>query len=153
MEKSVLFVCTGNTCRSPLAEAWFNKRAAECGLTEYVGKSAGLFAMPGGLASENSQMVAAEFGGSLENFRSQPLSYELIREASLIIGMTDGHCRKIAGAVPEAAGKVHRLLEFDEDGEVSDPFGGSLEDYRTCFKSMQKAIDNLILDLKNNNSI
>ena len=127
MDKVVLFVCTGNTCRSPLAEGAFNLFASRSGLTGVVGKSAGLCAVDGSRASGQSCAVAKENGFSLDEFRSQTLTQELVDEAFLIVGMTDNHCRVIRSAVPQAADKVRRLLEFDQDGEVADPYGGSVE--------------------------
>lgn len=151
MQKSVLFVCTGNTCRSPLAEAWFNKCASDQGLTGYRACSAGLYANNGSRASEHSRMVAAENGASLEDFRSRMLTYEMVEDASLIVGLTDGHCRKIAMAVPEAAEKIKRIMEFaDAGGDVGDPYGGMLDDYRRAFADIKIAVENLVEQLKNN---
>ena len=149
MEKSVLFVCTGNTCRSPLAEVWFNKYASEVGLEGYHGCSAGLYADNNSGASANSRLVANENGASLDDFHSRALTYEMVKNAALIIGLTDAHCRKIVAAVPEAAGKVKRIMEFaGGSGDVVDPYGGSLEDYRRAFSMIRRAVENLVEQLK-----
>ena len=147
MKKSVLFVCTGNTCRSPLAEAWFNKCAAENGLADVTAGSAGLFAAAGSRASENSRIAAAEMGADLEDFRSRQLTLEMIMEADLIVGMTDGHCRKIASAVPEAAAKIKRMSDFS-GCDVSDPYGGSLDEYRRAFAVIRQAVEKTVEQIK-----
>ena len=152
MEKSVLFVCTGNTCRSPLAEAWFNKYSADAGLQGFYGSSAGLYAQEGSGASAHSRMAALENGVSLENFRSRQLTYEMVKDAVLIVGLTDAHCRKIASAVPEAAEKVKSLMQFAGGGDVADPYGGSIEEYRRAFEQIRLGVENLVAQLKKDKS-
>ena len=147
MQKSVLFICTGNTCRSPLAEAWFNK-IAEAESLPYRASSAGLAAMNGTPASKHSQSAAAEMGASLEKFQSRMVTVEMLKNAELVVCMTGSHCRYITAAMPELAEKVHALMEFSNGGDVSDPYGGTLDEYRQCFADIRSAVENLIEKLK-----
>lgn len=147
MQKSVLFICTGNTCRSPLAEAWFNK-IAEAETLPYRASSAGLAAVNGAPASMHSQSAAAEMGASLENFQSQMVTIEMLKNAELVICMTASHCRYITSAMPELSEKVRALMEYGSGGDVSDPYGGSLDEYRQCFADIRSAVENLIGNLK-----
>ena len=147
MQKSVLFICTGNTCRSPLAEAWFNK-IAESENLPYRASSAGLAAVNGAPASNHSQSAAAELGASLENFHSQMVTIEMLKNAELVICMTSSHCRYITSAMPELAEKVRPLMAYCDGGDVSDPYGGTLEEYRQCFAGIRIAVENLIGNLK-----
>lgn len=143
--KQLLFVCSGNTCRSPMAEACFKVLAEAHGLTDIEIRSAGTGAMRGMPASYQACEAVKDIGGDLSVFRSTPLSSELVNSSDLIIAMTSGHRAEIIRRYPMAADKVRLLLEFagQPGTSVSDPFGGSLDLYRFTLSAMMPALNNL----------
>jgi protein-tyrosine phosphatase len=134
----LVFVCTGNTCRSPMAEALMRHRVAErlnCSIEQLEDRhvmliSAGVAATTGGRASAEAVQVIKEKGLNLSAHESQPLSDRLVRFADLVITMTQRHRDAVLMHWPEATPRV-RLLCHDES-DVADPIGGPIELYRRC---------------------
>jgi len=107
----ILFICTGNTCRSPLAEGLMRKLAKEAGLTVEV-RSAGVYAVDGGGISHNSATILKEHGADLQLLESSSLKGEHVDWADLILTMTLGHKSTVLGRYPDAIDKTYALKEF-----------------------------------------
>ncbi|MCA1320299.1 low molecular weight protein arginine phosphatase [Bacillus tianshenii] len=137
---NILFVCTGNTCRSPMAEAILASKK----LKDVQVRSAGVFAMPGSLASYQAQEVLKE-KGIPSSHASSMVTEKSIDWADYILTMTTQHRVLVEERFPKALGKTFSLKEFvGKDGEVSDPFGGSVHTYRNTFEELQDLIELVI---------
>lgn len=143
---NILFVCTGNTCRSPIAEAILKARKVD----NINVRSAGIYAIDGDDLSVNAQLV-------LENARipstheSSTLTEETLEWADIVLTMTAAHKQKIINNFPQIATKVYMYKEFVASEfvqDVSDPYGGDLRTYEHTFRELNALTDELVLKIQ-----
>lgn len=143
--RNLLFVCTGNICRSPMAEGLLRKRLQERRPLDVQVRSAGFIAVPGNPATDLATVVAKEHGVDLSRHRAQPLTSSLIREADLILVMEPGHRWELLHHHREIASKVFLLRHFARSGDhhraIADPYGLDLEAYRVCFEEIRECVE------------
>lgn len=144
--KKVLVVCTGNTCRSPMAEGWLNQKLAGKGWTA---ESAGVAAWGGDSASPEAVAVMREIGVDISAHRTRALTKAAVDGASLVLAMAEGHRREIEHRFPEAAQKTFLVKSFglEPAGDVADPFGLSADAYRHVRDELVRALGDFLLHL------
>ena len=140
--QSVLFVCRGNICRSPLAEAYFQS-LVEKGGRQIAVRSAGLETTPGKPAHAKAKAVALEHQLSLDEHATTQVQMELLDQSDLIIVMEIVQKNRIHSLYPNTKGKVVLLGRFDSVGslEIADPYSGTSEDFHFCFQQMSRCCD------------
>lgn len=134
----ILLICTGNTCRSPMAEALLNHKLKIHGCKQVMALSAGVNAAADSSASPLAIAVMQDRGIDLSRHRSRQLQPEYIAAADLILVMTSGHRQLLRRLYPAAVAKIYTLGEFcGQSEDISDPYGGTENDYEQCAEQLQ----------------
>lgn len=150
--KSILLVCTGNSCRSVMAEALLKKALKEAGKEGIEVRSAGVSAINGMAPTPETVEVLRKVGVDAAGIRSRSLTDDMVKKADLILVMASHHMDDIINRVPEAASKIHILKQFGlkgetrtcEDLDISDPIGMPMSVYEEVLAEIKKEIDRII---------
>ncbi|ROH91953.1 low molecular weight phosphotyrosine protein phosphatase [Stagnimonas aquatica] len=139
----ILVICTGNICRSPIAEGLLKARLS--------GKqvwSAGTMAMVGHGADPYSVEVSAEYGLDISAHRAQQLTLPMLQNADLVLTLDGSHSAWINGRYPQFRGKVHKLGKWRKDEDVPDPYRHPREDFVSAYQQMEAQVGDWLSKLK-----
>ena len=140
---SILFVCTGNICRSPMASVLFNSKiGSRADQQGWDVRSAGTRAVNGAPASINAREVMKAWGLDLSLHLSRPVSDDLIRSSDLVLTMERDHKEELQEKFPDLAGRIYMLSEMiGLEQDIADPIGGPLDAYELTARELDRTIN------------
>lgn len=143
---NILFVCTGNTCRSSMAEAMLKNMLREKELNHIKVSSAGVAASAGDRANPHAISVMQDMGIDLKDHSATPIGAGILKEADLILTMTEGHKMAVMSWDPSVWQKIYTLKEYAgmNNKDIQDPFGQSEDAYRRCSDEIKMALEKIV---------
>ncbi len=150
----ILFVCTGNTCRSPMAAALLKDMLKEKGIFNIKVESAGIAASPDQKANPLSSQVMEEQGIQITDHRTRQIQADQLKQANLILTMTEGHKTAVLSGEPSVWNNIFTLNEYAEmeEKDIPDPYGLSKQEYQITAHKIRSALEKVIDKLKDSKS-
>jgi protein-tyrosine-phosphatase len=142
-KRAVLFLCTGDTCRGPMAAGVLRKILDDAGLKSFEIRSAGVMTVTGLLATPETTQMLKSFGVELDRHRSTPMTVDLLSRSDLILGMTPLHTQQALRTDPKVRARTFLLKEYARSDlkkvQIDDPMGNTLEIYKKVFSEIKTA--------------
>lgn len=150
--KKIMFVCTGNICRSAMAHGYMQKKLNNDCNNNYLISSCGTYAVTGDKSTNNAILAMKDYGVNLNNHRATNINDIDIENYDLILCMTMSHKRNVQELYPKLKDKVYTLKEYVNNNivykDIDDPWGLNLSVYKTCAKEIVDNVDKLIEKLE-----
>lgn len=147
-KKVIVFLCTGDTCRGPMAQGYMKKKLEEKGITHIEVRTAGVMTVSGLVPTPEARQVMEKEGIDIMKHRSAPLTRELVKRSDVVLGMTPFHVQFAKRLDDEAKDRTYLLKEFAKSDmknyQVTDPMGATLEVYKRVYREIKLAVDRLM---------
>jgi protein-tyrosine-phosphatase len=144
-KRLVLFLCTGDTCRGPMAAGYLRKVLEEHGIKDIEVRSAGVMTATGLLSTPEAVQLLEPVAVDLRRHRSTQLTHEMLRKSDLVLGMTPFHVQYALRVAEDAKGKTHLFKEYTNSDpknyQITDPMGHTLEVYKRVFREIRQACE------------
>ena len=146
----IMFICTGNICRSAMADLLMKKKLQDRDMLDVEICSSGIYAMQGEVSTDEAIEVMEEYGVDLKKHRATLTSKSNIQEMDLILCMTSAHKQNLINTYPNLVDKIYTLKEYVgiEEIDIKDPWGYTIVTYRFCAAEIDKCLDKVIEKIK-----